>query len=262
MPTLWNFRRFALKIGHSLIPFISGLLGGGGGYWKFRMSSIGGGGGGVINNAIKMDGKASASLTLGIDIGTSSIKTALMCNTSELIVAQNTIEHRAEVVSEKNVMNWREQSVQELLVALDRCIKLLPDDTSKLVKDIVVCGQMHGCVLWNSQSICTIENFAEGNLIQTGVSSLITWEDQRCSNEFLSSLPKSNLPLASGFGCVTLFWLQRHEPKIIDRFDHAGTIMDLVVSYLCGTSQVYISTQNACSWGYYDIENKEWEIEK
>ena len=234
--------------------------GGGGGVLEIPHVLYRGGGG--INNAIKMDGKASASLTLGIDIGTSSIKTALMCNTSELIVAQNTIEHRAEVVSEKNMMNWREQSVQELLVALDRCIKLLPDDTSKLVKDIVVCGQMHGCVLWNSQSICTIENFAEGNLIQTGVSSLITWEDQRCSNEFLSSLPKSNLPLASGFGCVTLFWLQRHEPKIIDRFDNAGTIMDLVVSYLCGTSQVYISTQNACSWGYYDIENKEWEIEK
>ncbi len=211
-----------------------------------------------------MDNKVSESLTLGIDIGTSSIKTALICNTSKLIVARHAIEHCAEVVLETNLKNWHEQSVQKLLVALEKCIKSLPNDMTKRVKDIVVCGQMHGCVLWNSKSICTIDNLEEENLTQTAefISSLITWEDKRCSSEFLSSLPKSSLPPASGFGCVTLFWLQTHQPEITDKFDHAGTIMDLVVSYLCRTSQVYISTQNACSWGYYDIENKEWEIEK
>ena len=206
--------------------------------------------------------KRSESLTLGIDIGTSSIKCALVCNSSEVVVARHAVEHCADVSSEKNSNTWREQSVEKLLVALDTCIKLLPNDSLKLVKDIVVCGQMHGCVLWSSKSIFTVESLAEEKLNVEFISPLITWEDKRCSSEFLNSLPKAKLPVASGFGCATLFWLQRHRPEIVDKYDSAGTVMDLVVSYLCCTSQVYISTQNACSWGFYDSESKEWEIEK
>ena len=205
---------------------------------------------------------ASESLTLGVDIGTSSVKAALICNSSELIVARNAIEHRADVISEENLKTWREQCVHKLLVALDSCIKLLPIDMFKFVQDIVVCGQMHGCVLWSSKLILTIDSLAEDNFTGEYVSPLITWEDKRCSSEFLNSLPKSKLPVASGFGCATLFWLQAHLPQIIDKYDCAGTIMDLVVSYLCRSSQVYISTQNACSWGFYDSESNEWEIEK
>ncbi|XP_028414121.1 sedoheptulokinase-like isoform X2 [Dendronephthya gigantea] len=206
------------------------------------------------------------SLTLGIDIGTTSIKTVVM--SSEEVIARNTVEHCAEIILQENGTNWREQDVQKLFVAIDKCIKLLPKDKSRLVKDIVVCGQMHGCVLWNKEfttSGTNIENLVKENFIQNEklqISSLFTWEDKRCSTEFLSSLPKSSLSLYSGFGCATLFWLQRHQPDFVSQFDSAGTIMDLVVSYLCSSNGVYISTQNACSWGYYDIEKQEWEIEK
>ena len=203
-----------------------------------------------------MENSVGDSLTLGIDIGTTSIKTALINNTGELIVARNNVEHCADLCTSENC---REQSVHKLFVALENCIKLLPSDGRKLVKDIVVCGQMHGCVLWSSESIRAAKNLGDENFRLT---SLVTWEDKRCSKEFLNSLPKSNFPLASGFGCVSIFWLQRHHPEVIGRFDCAGTVMDLVVSYLCRTSQVYMSTQNACSWGYYDVEEKVWEVDK
>ena len=213
------------------------------------------------NNKVENMEKSIAvgdSLTLGIDIGTTSVKTALINNTSGLIVARNSIEHCANLSTSEN---YREQSVHKLFLALNNCIKLLPRDAAKLVKDIAVCGQMHGCVLWSSESIGTLKNLADNeSFILT--SPLITWEDKRCSNEFLNSLPKSNFPLASGFGCATLFWLQRHQPEVICRFDCAGTVMDLVVSYLCGTTRVCMSTQNACSWGYYDVGKKEWEMDK
>ena len=205
------------------------------------------------------------SFTLGIDIGTTSIKTVVM--SSKKVIARNSVNHCAEIILDESVTNWREQDVRKLLVAIDKCIKLLPKDKSRLVNDIVVCGLMHGCVLWNrefSTTCSSIESLVKENFIQPEkimISSLITWEDKRCSAEFLSSLPQTSLSLSSGFGCATLFWLQRHQPDFINRFDSAGTIMDLVVSYLCCSNQVYISTQNACSWGYYHVENKEWEIE-
>lgn len=44
------------------------------------------------------------------------------------------------------------------------------------------------------------------------VSHLVTWQDGRCSSEFLASLPRpeSHLSVASGFGCATIFWLLKN----------------------------------------------------
>lgn len=44
------------------------------------------------------------------------------------------------------------------------------------------------------------------------VSHLVTWQDGRCSSEFLASLPQpeSHLNVASGFGCATIFWLLKN----------------------------------------------------
>ena len=209
------------------------------------------------------DAFESESLVLGIDIGSSNIKTALLSDTNK-IVARSTAEHCATLVLEENRGTRSEQSVLKLITALDRCIKLLPKDGMRLVKDIVVCGQMHGCVLWNKQYVGRLKNLCDESSIETTeiVSSLITWEDRRCSEEFLGTLPKSIIPLASGFGCVSLFWLLTYQPEVVNNYDSAGTIMDLVVSYLCGGTKVFISTQNACSWGYYDIKLNQWEIKK
>ena len=48
--------------------------------------------------------------------------------------------------------------------------------------------------------------------IPKDVSQLITWQDGRCSADFLSSLPKpdSHLSVATGFGCATIFWYMKH----------------------------------------------------
>ena len=44
------------------------------------------------------------------------------------------------------------------------------------------------------------------------VSHLVTWQDGRCSSEFLASLPQpeSHLSVATGFGCATIFWLLKN----------------------------------------------------
>ncbi|GAB5580632.1 coiled-coil domain-containing protein 54 [Prionailurus iriomotensis] len=47
------------------------------------------------------------------------------------------------------------------------------------------------------------------------VSHLVTWQDGRCSSEFLASLPRpeSHLSVASGFGCATIFWLSKNRSR-------------------------------------------------
>lgn len=49
-------------------------------------------------------------------------------------------------------------------------------------------------------------------------SDLITWQDGRCSNDFLSSLPKpdSHISVATGFGCATIFWFTKNRLECKD----------------------------------------------
>lgn len=214
--------------------------------------------------ATNMHLSSSESLTLGIDLGTTSVKTVLFCNASQCQFAQSNFEHDAELtVEERTDLQHREQDIAKLLNALDNCIEKLPKGARKCVKNIVICGQMHGCVFWNSKSFLTRTKEKPFSLCTNNhISTLVTWEDKRCSDEFLSSLPDSSLHIASGYGCATIFWLHQHMLGYFEQYDCAGTVMDFLVSYLIASDFANISTQNACSWGYYDQENKQWEFEK
>jgi len=57
------------------------------------------------------------------------------------------------------------------------------------------------------------------------VSPLFTWQDSRCDEDFLASLPDpaSHLRLATGYGCATIFWLQRNKP---------GNVFHMIISLI------------------------------
>ncbi len=57
---------------------------------------------------------------------------------------------------------------------------------------------------------------------------LISVLDQRCSEEFLKKLPIQSISdLNSGYGCATLFWLNK-ESGNINEYNAAGTIQDYI----------------------------------
>lgn len=89
-------------------------------------------------------------------------------------------------------------------------------------------------------------------------STLVTWQDARCSEEFLQSLPSSpHGKPSTGFGCASLIWYSMNNARLLKEYTHAGTIMDFIVAYLTGS--VVMSSQNAASWGYFDAEKLKWE---
>lgn len=83
---------------------------------------------------------------------------------------------------------------------------------------------MHGVMLWkygdedDDYNGCGIPwekvdgDSSRYDILPGHVSSLYTWQDSRCTPEFLSELPKPNsyLRTYSGYGCSTLFWLARN----------------------------------------------------
>ncbi len=188
---------------------------------------------------------------LGIDVGTSRVKCALV-NTAGLSILQESSVDLGELQT-SSVTGASERSVAGIQSSLESCLDKFDTALLTSVRAIAVCGQMHGCLLWSSTNEQTPSN-------------LITCQDGRCDTNFLSSLPQTRQPVAisSGYGCATLAWLQRHCPEQLKGYDRAGTIMDYVVWALVGDDDrgvLMMSNQNAAGWGYFDQANMSWETD-
>ncbi len=187
---------------------------------------------------------------LGVDIGTSRIKCALV-DAAGLNILQESSADLGELQT-PTVAGANERSVSGIQSSLDVCLEQLNPSLLSSVQAVQVCGQMHGCVLWSSTK-------------KRPPSNLVTWQDQRCDADFLSSLPRTRQPVAisSGYGCATLGWLQRCCPEQLVDYDRSGTIMDYIVWWLVGDGggPVLMSDQNAVSWGYFDQATNCWETE-
>lgn len=221
------------------------------------------------------EGDSTPAYLLAIDIGTSTVKVALFEKGTlrTLSVRDPDRDRKADDVSTRKAhvtgtsasqLQTCEQSAREIFSSVEKCISALDREKLSRVVSVGVCGQMHGCILWKSE-----ESFWRGGSLHVSTeeeccSSLITWEDGRCNQDFLDTLPRINgkTPVSSGHGCATLAWLWKHEREMVKRFDRAGTIMDMLVHVLTGGGpggKVLMSAQNAQSWGYFDCQSLEWE---
>ncbi|KAM4795442.1 sedoheptulokinase [Rhinophrynus dorsalis] len=207
--------------------------------------------------------ESDGSLVLGIDLGTSSVKAVLVEASSGNVVHNQTRDAQAGVDSECGPQG-KEQDVYRIIKALNDCVTSLPRESLQKVTRIGVSGQMHGVMFWKSNQGCHWINSGNLRVFEPReVSHLVTWEDGRCSTDFLSSLPvpQSHLCVATGFGCATIFWHLRNRPDFLQNYDVAGTIQDYVVSMLCELQAPQMSVQNAASWGYFNTRTKTWNVD-
>ena len=127
---------------------------------------------------------------LGIDIGTTSIKIALFDYSTNKVVLFKAREHDALIhfLNGTDQSLKMEQSAIKIFKTLHTLLCSLDPDFSAKISRIAICGQMHGVILWG-------RTFHEHVLLSdeaaSKFSNLITWEDKRCTPEFLDSLPKT-----------------------------------------------------------------------
>ncbi|XP_041864968.1 sedoheptulokinase [Melanotaenia boesemani] len=198
-----------------------------------------------------------SNFILGIDVGTTSVKTVLFASDSRTVAASHTLPTAADR-SDDGRLKAKEQDTGRIIDALNRCVLQLPADKLQHVSRIGLSGQMHGVIFWKAGSGCDWSS--RDFFTPRDTSQLITWQDGRCSSDFLSSLPKpeSHLSVATGFGCATIFWYMKHRPEFLDDFTVAGTIQDYVVSMLCGLDRCVMTPQNAASWGFFNTSTSHW----
>lgn len=202
------------------------------------------------------------SLIAGIDIGSSSVKISLLDIDRRLIVTANRVKYhfRANPLLD-NYPHYCQQNVSDIIQALQKCLLGLEVELRSEIKLISICGQMHGCVLWNSNSFFDYIDHNQEFQIMPSVSDLYNWQDNRCTNQFLATLPQPDSfadRVSSGFGCATIFWLKANSSQSLEQYDSGGTIMDFLVAVICHLKKPKMSTQNAMSWGYFDPIGHSW----
>ncbi|XP_038941430.1 sedoheptulokinase isoform X1 [Rattus norvegicus] len=208
----------------------------------------------------------SRPVTLGIDLGTTSVKAALLeaapgHPSGFVVLASCARAAGAETESAAAGPQGREQDVTRIIQALNECLDALPPRQLQRVGAIGVSGQMHGILFWKTGQGCEWTERGSAPVFEPrAVSHLVTWQDNRCNSGFLASLPKpaSHLSVATGFGCATIFWLLKNSPEFLKSYDVAGTIQDYVVAMLCGLPRPLMSDQNAASWGYFNTQSQSW----
>lgn len=160
---------------------------------------------------------------LGIDLGTTSVKAAIVSHHDMTVKATRCRDTHAQTASHIGSLG-NEQEVDKILTALQFCLSGLPKELLLKVSVIGVAGQMHGVMLWRSGEGWKRTN--RGRFEKGLTSHLYTWQDGRCTPNFLDSLPphEAHLRVATGQGIPTLFWLQKNQSELVQQFDCAGTI--------------------------------------
>lgn len=134
---------------------------------------------------------------LGIDLGTTSVKLTLFDEKKQEVIETASQSANAYVESD-----FSEQDVNLIWLSLETLLASFGAEKLCDVRRVAVCCQMHGVVLWRKRSC--VEAPLE-------VSHLITWEDQRCDEVFLRSLPVSKFQkICTGESCIPVLCFHLH----------------------------------------------------
>ena len=236
-----------------------------------------------------------ATNILGIDLGTTAVKVYLYpigyhasVPTNAYISMTNnsaSSNHETTETSTCRSQLYYEQDITKILQAIDTALEEVIKQSGKsseavlgLIKSIGICDQMHGIVMWSSTERFESTSTTSPSTLPLTYSNLITWEDKRCSTDFLTTINQeisnyisnnrntdttiNNLtPLFSGFGISTLLWYLHYQPTIIQQYQYTGTIGTFLSCYLTNTlNKPVMDPTDSASWGCYNIKKQTWEI--
>ena len=191
--------------------------------------------------------------TLGIDMGTSGVKAALLdLDTFKLItLAMQGYDNAPEQSSE---MLWQATAatVREAVTGID----------PRAIRGISFSGQMHGTVMYDAQ----------GEVIEP----IINWQDKRCDIPLgrygnrttievmmvlLAGAEFDDLGidvLPSGYLSATLFYIKENDPALFERICQAVLPGDFIRGKLLGASDRATDPTNASGTGLFNTRLNRW----
>lgn len=182
-----------------------------------------------------------AFLSLGIDIGTTTISAVVLDLTAGMPVGVYTIAHGADL---PDTPDWdKRQDVGKLASRVRKMLDALLNRFPS-IGTIGFTGQMHGILYINAQG--------------EPVSDLYTWQDGRAGRPDAEGrsvcdrlFEKTGYRLSPGYGLATHVWLTENH-RLPDDAVKLCTVMDYIAASLCGSSPVMHSS-NAASLGFFSV---------
>lgn len=186
---------------------------------------------------------------LGIDIGTSGVKTILIDQNQQIIASAH-----CELAVSRPHSGWSEQSprswVSATTATLDELKSTHPNELSS-VKGLALSGQMHGatlidksdkvlrpCMLWNDTRSHAEAAEMDSNPLFREISGNIVFP---------------------GFTAPKVEWVKRNEPKIFSQIYKVLLPKDYVRLWLSGDAVSDVSDASGTSW--LDIKKRDWSPE-
>lgn len=185
------------------------------------------------------------SYYVGIDLGTSSVKTLLLSSDGE-VVSSVTKEYPLYFPhngwSEQNPEDWYNQTLSALK-------ELFEGVEAKKVKSFSFSGQMHGLVMLDEKDIV--------------IRPALLWNDSRSQsqtdklNENKDFLLDNTANIAfAGFTLPKLLWVKENEPDNYAKISKVMLPKDYVAYRLSGSFRTDVS--DASGTLYFDVENRCW----
>jgi xylulokinase len=182
---------------------------------------------------------------LGIDLGTSSVKVVVFSvdgSIGGIGSAEYPILTPSVGYAEQEPEDWWRATVVAVRQAMEKAGR--PE-----ISSIGFSGQMHGFVLIGAD--------------RRALSPAIIWADQRSADllpeiESIcgSDLKRCGTAPAAGFLISTLFWLQRHQPVLLDRA--LTLLMPKDYIRLKITGELGTDESDASATGIFDVERRLW----
>ena len=184
---------------------------------------------------------------IGIDLGTSSVKSLLMSETGDVIG----IAQREYDILKANT-SWAEQDMDSLWLKTCETLQELTGKFKHNIAGIGYSGQMHGLVMLDKDN--------------HPIRRAIIWADQRSGNEieFISRVIPDyrNITfnsLSTGFLAASLIWVREHEPDNYSKIAHVMLPKDYIRFKMSGELGTDLS--DASGTGIFDMQRRNWSTE-
>jgi xylulokinase len=181
---------------------------------------------------------------LGIDIGTSSVKCALL-DERDALVAQSS----APLTVSRPQSGFAEQDPEDWWLATIRAVQELPAAGRGAVRAVGLSGQMHGATLLDRND--------------RPLRPAILWNDSRSAlecQELERRVPSARAITGNivmpGFTAPKLLWVARHEPDIFRRTASVLLPKDYVRLKLTGERITDMSDASGTAW--LDVGRRSW----
>lgn len=181
---------------------------------------------------------------LGLDLGTSSLKSLVIDNKQNILYSSSS---DIELSTPKS--GWSEQEPIDWIKALDFCLKGLSKSINlEKIQAISFSGHMHGatCIDKNDQVL----------------RPCILWNDTRSHQECTEILANplvmdiaGNIVMP-GFTAPKLVWLMKNEPQVFEKIAKVLLPKDYLRFYLTG--EYYSDLSDASGTYWLDVGKREW----